>query len=163
MTKLKETTEVACPRHYIMHHAERYFTVNRREAAPGTISPRVDLSSLKLPGTAQARHDVRVEHELLRKPGQPDTLKLAWDPDDPTAPRFAGTLQCAEGDGGKTLLILDGKYEPPFGVAGAAFDAIVGGRIASATLRTLLEDMRQFIEADFQMALSTNLASSPKE
>lgn len=163
MTKLTETIEVACPNHYVMHHAQRYFAVHRRDVTPGTISLRVDLSSLKLPGTAQARHDVRVAHTLLHEPGRSDRLHLAWDPDDKTVPRFAGTLSGEEAGDGKSLLTLDGGYEPPLGLAGAAFDAIVGKRVASATIRTLLEDMKQFIESDFRTALATNLASSPKE
>lgn len=46
---------------------------------------------------------------------------------------------------------------------GAVFDAILGRRIAAATANALLQDMKNFIELDYQMALSTTLASSPKE
>lgn len=163
MTKLNETIEVDCPVHNIMHHAERYFTVHRRGAIPGKISLTVDLSQLNLPGTAQARHEVRVEHELVQKPGEPEALALAWDPDDRTVPHFSGVLHAVRKEGGGSLLTLSGGYDPPMGVAGAAFDAIVGRRIAVATVRSLLEDVKQFIESDFQTALRTTLASSPKE
>ncbi|MBV9056250.1 MAG: hypothetical protein JO078_08580 [Candidatus Eremiobacteraeota bacterium] len=163
MSELKETIKVKCPRHYVMHHAERYFSVHRRDVAPGTIALKVDLSSLKLPGATQARHDVRVQHQLVGKGGEPDALSLSWDPEDKTVPRFAGMLESAQADAGNSILILEGAYEPPFALVGAAFDAVVGKRIASATLRSLLEDMREFIEKDFQTALATNLADSPKD
>lgn len=161
MSNLKETIEVDCPPFYAMHHAERFFTVHRREHTPGKLTLRVDLSSLKLPGTSQARHEVTVKHELATAGGE-SKLALSWDPQDPTVPRFAGTLSSGEKDG-KTLLTLDGTYQPPLGVAGAAFDLVVGNKIAAATGHALLEDIKQFIESDYRTALSTKLASSPKE
>ncbi len=163
MSKIRETIGVACPMHYIMNHAQRFFTVHRRDVTPGTIALRVDLSALNLPGAAQARHDVHVEHELRREPGKPGEIAVSWDPADRTVPSFAGTLHCSEGGEGETILALDGEYEPPLGVAGAVFDLVVGRRIAAATLQALLEDIKRFVEADFKTALSTNLADSPKE
>jgi len=162
VSNLKETIEVECPTFYAMHHAERFFTVHRRDQTPGTLTLRIDLSSLKFPGTGQARHDVRVTHELVEEQGK-KKLALSWDPEDQTVPRFTGTLAASEKDGGKTTFTLDGTYTPPLGVAGAAFDLVVGRKIASATARALLEDIKRFVESDFQTALATNLASSPKE
>jgi hypothetical protein len=46
---------------------------------------------------------------------------------------------------------------------GAVFDAVLGHRIAAATADAFLQDVKQFIESDYQMAASTSLASSPKE
>ena len=162
MSKISERIEAACPAYYVLHHAERYFTVHRRDVAPGTISLRVDFSKLKLPGATQARHDVRVKHELIGEPGKAQVLKIWWDPQDSTVPSFAGKLSCSEA-GGRAILALDGEYAPPLGIAGAAFDLVAGRRIATATIRTLLEDMKRFIESDFRTARSTEFASSPKE
>jgi hypothetical protein len=162
MRTIAETIEVSCPSYYALRHAERYFSIHRRGVAPDTISLRVDFSRLKLPGATEARHDVHVKYELSGKPGELQELRLSWDPDDAMVPRFAGTLRCSEDDG-ETILTLDGAYKPPLGVAGAAFDLVAGRHIASATMRALLEDMKRFIESDFQTARSTELASSPKE
>ena len=148
--------------HYVMQHVLRFFTVRRRDVAPGTISLHVDLSNLNLPGSAQARHTVSVRHALLAEPGTPGVLELSWDPEDRTVPSFKGTLRCEGGDG-KSALALEGAYKPPLGVAGAVFDLVVGRRMASATLQSLLSDIKTFVEADFQTALSTNLADSPKD
>lgn len=162
MSSIRESIDVDCPTHYVMQHALRFFTVRRRDVAPGTISLRVDLSNLNLPGTAEARHTVSVCHDLVADAGTPGVLELSWDPEDRTVPSFKGTLRCEGGDG-RSALTLEGEYKPPLGVAGAVFDLVVGRRIASATLQSLLSDIKTFVEADFQTALSTNLADSPKD
>ena len=46
---------------------------------------------------------------------------------------------------------------------GAVFAAVLGKKIASATAAALLQDVKQFIESDYQSAETTTLASSPKE
>jgi uncharacterized protein YndB with AHSA1/START domain len=162
VSNLKETIDVECPTFYAMHHAERFFTVHRRDVTPGMLTLRVDLSRLKLPGTSQALHEVRVQHELIEA-DDAKHIALSWDPEDQSVPRFSGTLSCQAKDAGETTLTLDGTYTPPLGIAGAAFDLILGRKIAAATARGLLEDIRQFIESDFQTARATNLASSPKD
>jgi hypothetical protein len=58
---------------------------------------------------------------------------------------------------------LEGKYDPPFGPVGVVFDAIPGRQIAATSADAFLQDIKQFIESDYQMAASTSLASSPKE
>jgi hypothetical protein len=162
VSDLKETIDVTCPTFYAMHHAERFFTVHRRDHTPGALTLRVDLSSLKVPGSTQARHEVRVTHNLTEDQGK-KRLALSWDPEDQSVPSFAGTLTCHEKEAGKTTLRLEGSYTPPLGVAGKAFDLVVGHKIASATARALLVDIKEFVESDFQRAKSTNLASSPKD
>jgi hypothetical protein len=44
---------------------------------------------------------------------------------------------------------LNGSYEPPLGPVGAAFDAVVGHKIAENTARNLLAMIADSIEADF--------------
>jgi len=41
---------------------------------------------------------------------------------------------------------LDGAYVPPFGPAGQLFDATIGRRIAQATAREFLKDLKASIE-----------------
>src|ERR1700681_4137443 len=59
-------------------------------------------------------------------------------------PGFEGiiTLRAGE-DYDECELELDGRYEPPGGIAGKLFDDVVGRRIAHATLGSLLEGVRQ--------------------
>jgi len=65
-------------------------------------------------------------------------------------PDFDGTLTVrADEDFGSSMLELSGVYDPPMGVAGAAFDAIVGSRIANATAREFLSRLGRDMEARF--------------
>ena len=48
------------------------------------------------------------------------------------------------------MLTLSGSYNAPGGIAGAAFDALVGRRIAKATLVALLEQLSAAAEADYR-------------
>ncbi len=162
MSELKESIDAECSTFYALHHAERFFVVHRRDVTPGVITLRIDLSRLGLPGSSQARHEVRVTHDLSEELGK-KVLRLSWDPEDETVPRFSGTLRSSEKGPGTTTLTLEGTYTPPLGIAGKAFDLVVGRKIAAATGRALLEDIKQFVESDFQTAKATNLASSPKE
>jgi hypothetical protein len=84
---------------------------------------------------------------------------IAWDAGRtargiPT-PAFTGTLTLSAGeDYIETELKLDGRYVAPGGAAGRAFDELVGGRIAHATLSALLSgvgdelrEAHEYIEA----------------
>jgi hypothetical protein len=163
MATLREQIDVKCPSYYLIHHAERYFTVHRRGQTPGTFSLTVDMTKAGLPGKVQARHDVRMRYEISDGADGHGLINLTWDPDDRFVPTFAGTLSGESLDDGKSRLALAGKYDPPFGPVGALFDAILGHRMAAATAQAFLQDMKQFIESDYQLAAFTSLASSPKE
>lgn len=79
-------------------------------------------------------------------------------------PRYRVHWEAAEGahypvfDGALTVggaedynafwLILNGGYEPPGGIVGKVFDAVVGHKVAEETARGLLADMRDAIERD---------------
>jgi hypothetical protein len=163
MAKLREQIHVNCPSYYLIRHAERYFTVHRRGQTPGIFNLTVDMTKVGLPGKVQARHDVRMRYESSGGTGGHAVIDLTWDPDDRFVPRFAGTLFGESLEDGRSRLTLAGKYDPPFGPVGAAFDAVLGHRIAAATADAFLQDIKQFIESDYQLAASTSLASSPKE
>ncbi len=163
MGTLREHVDVKCPRYYLIHHAERYFTVHRRGQPPGTFSLTVDVRKVGLPGKIQARHEVRMRYEISEGADGHGVIGLTWDPDDRFVPRFAGVLSGERLEDGKSRLTLGGKYDVPFGPVGAVFDAILGHRIAAVTADAFLQDIKQFIESDYQMAAATSLASSPKE
>jgi hypothetical protein len=163
MGKLREQIDVDCPHYYLIHHAQRYFTVRRQGQPPGTLSLTVDTPKVGLPGNVQARHEVRMRYEISKGSDGQDVIKLTWDPHDRFVPKFTGTLSGESLDDGKSRLTLAGTYQAPFGPVGAVFDAILGHRIAAATAEALLQDVKRFIEPDYQIAASTSLASSPKD
>ncbi|MGC1760098.1 MAG: hypothetical protein WA742_12150 [Candidatus Cybelea sp.] len=163
ISTLRDQIEVKCPHHYLIRHAERYFTVLRRGQTPGTFTLTVDTPKVGLPGKVQARHDVRIHYELSQGADGYGVINLTWEPDDRFVPRYTGVLSGEILEDGSSRLTLAGKYHPPLGPLGALFDAILGRRIAAATAHTFLADIKQFIESDYQILASTGLASSPKD
>jgi hypothetical protein len=163
MSKVKEATSVDCPIHEIMYYAERYFSVHRRGQEPGVFTLSVDSADLQIPGRVQARHEVKIAYEVKHAQGQLETISLAWDPKDQIMPKFTGVLHAERSEGAQSTLTLEGQYTPPFGVVGAAFDAVLGQRIASATALSLLRDIKAFIESNYTVARKTILADSPKD
>ena len=53
-------------------------------------------------------------------------------------------------NGPATELRMEGRYEPPFGIIGRIFDAIIGRRIALQTVNRFLDDLRDFVQAEWQ-------------
>jgi hypothetical protein len=66
-------------------------------------------------------------------------------------PVFDGSLT-VEGDNDydSFWLVVDGSYEPPAGLAGKLFDAVVGNRIASTATQNLLVTIRDSVQAVFE-------------
>ena len=75
--------------------------------------------------------------------GDTTTVSLRWEATGVASELFpvldADLVLTREGDDDLTRLALVGTYRPPFGRAGAAVDTVVMGRVASATIRSLLE------------------------
>ena len=91
-----------------------------------------------------------VEFHLKSKPAYPGykLLDVSWAPKDGGPyPSFAGTLSVAEDSAGWSRIEIDGTYSPPFGIAGAAFDAAVGHRIAQGTITELLAELKRILGA----------------
>jgi hypothetical protein len=74
-----------------------------------------------------------------------------WRPeDDGPYPVFNGELTIgADNDYSTFWLILNGEYAPPGGIAGELFDAVIGHRIATASARGVLREIRTDIECRF--------------
>lgn len=72
-----------------------------------------------------------------------------WEPDGGGPyPVFDGQLSVGGSeDYDEFWLVLDGGYQPPLGIPGKVFDAVLGHRIADETARALLVDVAREIEA----------------
>lgn len=77
---------------------------------------------------------------------------ITWTPHDGGPyPTFKGTLTVrADEDWSGAKLELIGSYQPPFGVAGEMFDAVLGSRIAAATARILLDEIGDRLVARYR-------------
>jgi hypothetical protein len=94
--------------------------------------------------------DVNVRVDYIPQPEGPAVLNVCWEPDAAIFPRFEGTLHAHATGEHACMLSIAGTYDAPGGVAGQIFDAVIGVRIAHATLEQLLERFRDAIEADYK-------------
>jgi uncharacterized membrane protein len=77
--------------------------------------------------------------------------RIRWKPQSGPYPEFEGELTVRADETYETArLELRGSYRPPGGIAGAAFDLVAGGRIASATAQALLRRIGDEMEAHYQ-------------
>jgi hypothetical protein len=150
MTDVVEHTHAACP----MHRAPALLTAYLRgleEAGDGLA--RISLE-VPLPGGAGSIVE-RVQARfgpLIDTPVHAHTASIEWWPGEGRPfPSFHGTLaiEAAE-DYDSCRLTVKGVYQPPLGKLGAAFDSVVGKRIAQVTLKTLLDHVRGALEAAHQ-------------
>jgi hypothetical protein len=135
---------------------ERLFVEAPYTQARGAFERRLGLSPAGGPGTCVLTlpfpvgedHDIArvVSATTERLPGSANYTShygIAWDAGPTTrgipTPGFRGTLTLSAGeDYDETEIKLDGAYDAPGGVAGRAFDELLGRRIAHATLSALL-------------------------
>lgn len=139
-------------------HLSRYFRA--RGNSDGDIARLHLRADVPLPGrkdavrleltaiaTLQARHTVGA---MLPQ------YAVTWAPEhNGPYPTFSGELKIESEDYASFDLVLEGRYEPPLGMVGAAFDAVVGHRIAESTARNLLATIADSIEAEFLAVEST--------
>lgn len=110
---------------------------------------------LRVPTDGVARQvsidrEVRVEaHRTRGEASLDDLVLITWKPEGTGVfPTFEGVLIVrASAEGNASSIELDGNYTPPFGAAGQVFDAAIGHRIAQATARELLKDLKRAIES----------------
>lgn len=97
------------------------------------------------------RRTVAVEMGLPRRAADTRWRSFGWtpvaapgptpSPIDRLLPRFSGELGLHVPEPGSATLVLDGSYAPPGGKLGATADAAGLRRVASTTVRRLLEDI----------------------
>ncbi len=99
-------------------------------------------------GDASISHDVIAK--LTAPKGSPGfrEMGVTWTPKDGGPyPDFEGTMTLTDQSANSSTLTLSGRYGPPGGIAGAAFDAVVGRHMATASLKALLTTLKSAIEA----------------
>lgn len=70
-----------------------------------------------------------------------DSLEVHWVAQTRLFPDFHGTLRFRIESVDETRLTLEGTYHPPLATFGRIFDAVIGRRIARASLRDLLDEL----------------------
>lgn len=142
MTKISEHVYVDVPLERIPKLAEAYL-----ESLP--YSEREGAHTVLRGWVA----NVVVECEVLLKlsplghSANREVLEIAWRPiGEGPYPSFAGTLVAEALNAVSCRLELNGEYRPPGGILGAAFDAVLGRRIAGESARDLLATFKNAFE-----------------
>ncbi|MGB6985972.1 MAG: hypothetical protein WBD74_08395 [Candidatus Aquilonibacter sp.] len=101
--------------------------------------------------SAEITKDVTVAVSTAVDPNHFDQpWQLHWEPVSGPYPSFDGTLTIrADEDYTTSILELQGNYKPPLGALGAAFDSMLGSRVAHETARELLQSIGERIEAKY--------------
>jgi hypothetical protein len=135
-----------CPFSVALEYAARFF----RAAADRGADVGVPLRAL-VP-TLGGRLHKPVLIEAMQRPDDAeagrahDAFEVCWTAGTRFFPDFRGTLRLRIASVDETLLTLDGEYRAPFGALGAVFDALIGRRIARATMRDLLDRLASEME-----------------
>jgi hypothetical protein len=156
MTKLKKTVVVDTPFAQAADLVEKFFIAATPEN--GSLALRLEARPFAL------AHDVIASFRRRKGSNQTIVFDLHWEAADKGPyPIFDGTLTVAQDETyERCRLILYGSYTPPGWLAGAAFDAVVGKRIALETAKELLERMSSFLTASYEETeLSKRLAFKP--
>ena len=135
MTHLSERHFIACP-----YGLARHFLQAELTSAGGVLEWTLHVA-------ASAPHETAKDVDVTVSPAADPRLdrpwNVAWTPkgDDPY-PSFAGTLAFrADERPNVSALDLTGRYEPPMGAVGTAFDLLLGARLATTTAEALLRDL----------------------
>jgi hypothetical protein len=135
-----------CPFSVAFEYAAGFF----REAADRGAAVGVPLRALVPTLGGHLHAPVRIE--TMRRPddAEPgrahDAFEVSWTAGTHFFPDFRGTLRLRIASVDETLLTLDGEYRPPLGALGRVFDALIGRRIARATMRDLLDRLAVAME-----------------
>lgn len=111
------------------------------------IGLHVNLGALKI-GTEIALNVVGIEEEAGNAPADRRlTIDLEWEAAKASRlfPLMDGQLAVYPLSATETQLDFSGNYEPPFGVVGTAIDALVGHRIADASVHRFVADVAAYL------------------
>ena len=154
MTTIKEHAEVHCPYVRALHYVDVYLahlgwsehsqSVPMRLRVP--VGPSSEHQGLAIDKGVVATLSRSPQHRALE-----DRIGVTWQPDveGEPFPRFDGALSLEAASPKASILTLEGRYEPPLGMAGKIFDAAFGHRVAEATARELLKEIADRIELGY--------------
>lgn len=145
MSDIHESLTVLCPFDQVPAAAEHYISTLPGRDGKAIVTLRIMAGDLLV----ERRADLTLTESDAGAGAA--IMDISWGPHDGGPyPIFRGTLHAVGTGGNFCRLDLDGSYVPPFQLAGAVFDAVLGHRIAVAAARELLDDIRIGVEFVFQ-------------
>jgi hypothetical protein len=153
MTRLLAHEHVRCPADRLERYVATYLEARRR--ADGSVHLKLGVPSRALDhvGLSLEREVIATVEVGPDPSGLNRVLNVSWEPEGGGPyPSFSGMLAAepVEGSESDSLLALDGRYKPPGGAPGRAFDEAFGLAIARSSARALLEQLRDDAEAAYR-------------
>jgi len=152
---IRESICVDCSRSNAHRYLIEHFARRTAEALPILI--RVPLADLAL--------DREIVVRLSDLPSNviDHVMHVSWSAKGGGPyPTFFGSLTCLPVTATSSRIEVEGIYTIPGGIAGQAFDAVVGRRIALTAAHSLLERLQSVVEAARDFERSHMLLNAPK-
>jgi len=158
MCDLHQRIFIACPPHEAAGYVATFFRDRQppgqgaKELQPVSLALRAPVMLPALRTTIVLQRDIVVTLTLLAEVRDALVrLRVDWEPaGGGPFPRFHGTIAAERSEGYDGFcLVLDGAYDPPLGVP-ESVDSDVGHRIAVATARSLLAEVRDAVEHSYR-------------
>ena len=153
MTEVLIVDEVGCAAERVPAQLSEVLGSHPDGDGLGNYRLEVPFEELGLPGIGEFARQVEV------KLGKPEShpvfgsltelrIPMSWEvPGHGGFPSFDGFLEVTPLAQQRAQLSVAGAYQPPGGPVGAAFDAVIGHRIADVTIRHFLSGLKREIEA----------------
>jgi hypothetical protein len=137
---------VRCPFSVAHEYAAQFF----REAESSGIEVQVPLRDFFVGLRGRVRRPVKLvfaHHPDETEGGRAhDALQVDWTAGTRLLPEFHGTIRLRIATVDETRLTLEGTWRLPLGPLGWAFNAVLGQRIATSTMRDLLDRLAEALE-----------------
>jgi hypothetical protein len=148
MSDISERLVVHCPDREASHHLADFLATHATGDGTLCIALRLPMGVFADRRTLIERLIVATLYPLRSISDPHPTYSVTWSSKSGGPfPKFAGALAVEKRPNDDSFgLVLSGYYEPPFGAAGAMFDAALGRRIAHATARDLLRSIADYVE-----------------
>jgi len=163
-THIAQRTLVHCPAAQAAGRLNAYM----RELGGGN-GDAAQLSLFIQPRVPGLSADLRLERAVrvtlkprTRSSDMTPHYAIHWESAEPGPfPTFDGELRVEnDEDYDAFALVVEGSYEPPFGLLGESFDRIVGARIAATCTRNLVAGIAEAVESAFAADEARKVAAS---
>ena len=159
MSEIKERCLANVPLERAPDYLQRYIRDIEADAAGQIVlSVRLPLERLGIERRIEISKAVSVHFDAAADAAsQPRRMRaISWEPaDGGPYPHFTGAIGIRPSGGSDGCWItIEGQYDPPLGLIGDAFDALVGKHIARVTARNLLDEIAIAMEMAYAMDAS---------
>lgn len=147
MRRLTRSISVKAPSAFALAYLTSYFTERGAQTTGAELPLRFPLPGGLVDGLTIEK---RVKLHLSYRGGLGEPLRIVWRPIGAgPLPGFDGTLSTEFVGETTSRLTIAGTYTPPGGIAGVAFDQLIGVHIAGATLMALLGQFADAIQTEY--------------